>query len=153
MLGEKIRLLRKEKGLSQEELAIRLHVVRQTVSKWEKELSVPDAVLLQQMAEVFEVPVSELLNGEIPDGADKAGEPDRNEIALQLSRINEHLAIRNRRMGLMIRFFLILMIGTIVLIAILTALYVYRPGSFEEDVSSSVISVGDVSDENEEIAP
>lgn len=41
MLNENIKNLRKAKGLSQEELAIKLNVVRQTVSKWEKGLSVP----------------------------------------------------------------------------------------------------------------
>lgn len=39
MLSENIRTIRKSKGLSQEELAIRLHVVRQTVSKWEQGVS------------------------------------------------------------------------------------------------------------------
>ena len=42
MLNENIKNLRKAKGLSQEELAIKLHVVRQTLSKWENGLSVPD---------------------------------------------------------------------------------------------------------------
>ncbi|RGB50686.1 helix-turn-helix transcriptional regulator [Absiella sp. AM10-20] len=39
MLNENIKAIRKQRGLSQEELAIRLHVVRQTVSKWEKGVS------------------------------------------------------------------------------------------------------------------
>ena len=46
MLNENIKSLRKSKGLSQEELAIKLNVVRQTISKWEKGLSVPDSDLL-----------------------------------------------------------------------------------------------------------
>ncbi len=91
MLGENIKTLRKQAGMSQEELAIRLHVVRQTVSKWENNLSVPDADLLQQMAELFEVKADALL------GAQILAEPDRNELAEQLSRINEQLAVRNRR--------------------------------------------------------
>ena len=61
MLQENIRKYRKEKNMSQEELAVRLHVVRQTVSKWENGLSVPDADILMQMAELLEVPVSKLL--------------------------------------------------------------------------------------------
>ena len=61
MLNENIRTIRKNKGFTQEELAIRLHVTRQTISKWEKGLSVPDAALLSDMAEIFEVSVSELL--------------------------------------------------------------------------------------------
>ena len=61
MLNENIKALRKSKGLSQEELAVRLNVVRQTVSKWEQGLSVPDAAMLISIAEVFEAPVSTLL--------------------------------------------------------------------------------------------
>ena len=46
MLNENIRALRKSKGLSQQELAIKLNVVRQTISKWEQGLSVPDSEML-----------------------------------------------------------------------------------------------------------
>ncbi len=61
MLSENIKFFRKEKGLSQEELAAKLNVVRQTVSKWEQNLSVPDSEMLIKIAEVFEVSVSELI--------------------------------------------------------------------------------------------
>ena len=46
MLNENIKAIRKAKGLSQQELAVKLNIVRQTVSKWEQGLSVPDADLL-----------------------------------------------------------------------------------------------------------
>lgn len=72
-------------------MAIRVNVVRQTVSKWEKGLSVPDAEVLQRIAEVLEVGVNELL------GADLTQNADNNEVAQQLARINEQLAIKNRR--------------------------------------------------------
>ena len=65
MLGENIRNLRKNKGYSQETLAEQLHVVRQTVSKWEKGLSVPDAEMLNRLSELFEVPVDVLLGSSI----------------------------------------------------------------------------------------
>lgn len=91
MLSENLKTLRKAKGLSQEELAIRLCVVRQTVSKWEKGLSVPDAELLVKLAEIFEVPVSQLLGMPIDPG------DSSNAVAEQLSRINEQLAVKNRR--------------------------------------------------------
>lgn len=55
MFGENLKTLRKQKGFSQEELATRLHVVRQTISKWEKNLSVPDADTLIRLAEILEV--------------------------------------------------------------------------------------------------
>ena len=57
MLSENIRAFRKSKGLSQEELAIKLNVVRQTISKWEKGLSVPDSNMLISISEVLETPV------------------------------------------------------------------------------------------------
>ncbi len=61
MLNENIKTIRKSKGLSQEELAIKLNVVRQTISKWEQGLSVPDADMLISISEVLETPVSALL--------------------------------------------------------------------------------------------
>ena len=76
--------------MSQEELASRVFVVRQTVSKWEKGLSVPDADALEKLAEVLEVPVSKLL------GAPVEQPKDQNELAEQLSRLNEQLVIQNR---------------------------------------------------------
>ena len=91
MFNENLKTLRKTKGLSQEEIAIRLNVVRQTISKWEKGLSVPDADMLIRIAEYFEVSVSELLGTRLDN------ESDINIVAEQLSRINEQLAIKNRR--------------------------------------------------------
>ena len=79
MLNENLKQLRKSKGLSQEELAIRLNVVRQTISKWEKGLSVPDADMLIKIADIFEVSVSELLGAKIDE--------KRNKMQMQL-RIN-----------------------------------------------------------------
>ena len=92
MFQDNLKALRKEKGFTQESLAIELHVVRQTVSKWEKGLSVPDAEMLQKLAEVLETPVARLLGAELP-----TEEAQRNEIAEQLAKINEQLAIKNRR--------------------------------------------------------
>ena len=91
MFGENLKTLRKQKGFSQEELATRLHVVRQTISKWEKNLSVPDADTLIRLAEILEVSVSELLGAKIEN------ENTASDVAEQLSRINEQLAIKNRR--------------------------------------------------------
>ena len=64
MLSENIKVTRKSKGLSQEELAIKVNVVRQTISKWEQGLSVPDANMLTSLSEALDTPVSVLL-GEI----------------------------------------------------------------------------------------
>lgn len=91
MLSENIRAVRKSKGLSQEELAIKLNVVRQTISKWEQGLSVPDADMLTKIADVLETNISVLLGGEINK------ETDKNEVVQQLAKISEQLAIKNRR--------------------------------------------------------
>lgn len=61
MLNENIKAIRKSKGLSQQELAVKLNVVRQTVSKWEQGRSVPDSDMLLSISEILETPVSTLL--------------------------------------------------------------------------------------------
>lgn len=61
MLNENMKAIRKSKGLSQQELAVKLNVVRQTISKWEQGLSVPDSDMLISISEVLETPVSTLL--------------------------------------------------------------------------------------------
>lgn len=70
MLNKNIQNLRKAKGLSQEELAEQLNVVRQTISKWEKGLSVPDAVMLSKLASALDTTVTTLLGTELPDTND-----------------------------------------------------------------------------------
>ena len=67
MLNENIKNLRKSKGLSQEELAMRLHVVRQTVSKWENGLSVPDAAALISLAAELDTSAVVLLGETVPE--------------------------------------------------------------------------------------
>lgn len=91
MLNENIKNCRKNKGLTQEEVAVRLNVVRQTVSKWEKGYSVPDAEMLKKIADLFETDVSKLLGSTIET------KENTDEIAEQLSRINEQLVIKNKR--------------------------------------------------------
>ena len=91
MFGENLKAMRKAKGYTQEELAIKINVVRQTVSKWEKGLSVPDADMLSQIAEELDTKVSVLLGGTITE------ETDKDAVAEQLAKISEQLAIKNRR--------------------------------------------------------
>ncbi|MEE1126593.1 MAG: helix-turn-helix transcriptional regulator [Acutalibacteraceae bacterium] len=87
MLGDNIKIFRKNKGITQEQLAVKLNVVRQTVSKWEKNLSVPDAETLTRISEVLEVSVSELL-GTSPDEKKE----ELGEVAVQLQSLNDLLA-------------------------------------------------------------
>ena len=116
MLNENLKRLRQKRGFTQEELAVRLHVVRQTVSKWEKGLSVPDADMLQNLADILEVNVTELL------GAPTIEPDDRNEVAQQLARINEQMAIKNRRAHRIWKTVAIVLITSVVLITMLTVL-------------------------------
>lgn len=88
MFKENLKILRKQKGMSQEMLAGQLNIVRQTVSKWEKGLSVPDADMLIHIAELFDTSVSVLLGSEIEE------EQNANEIAVQLEQLNNQLAYR-----------------------------------------------------------
>ena len=91
MFHENLKTMRKAKGYTQEELAIKLNVVRQTVSKWEKGLSVPDADVLCKIADVLDTDVSTLLGEEI------VAETDKNAVDQQLAKINEQLAMKNQR--------------------------------------------------------
>ncbi len=88
MLKDNLKTLRKNKGLSQEELSVKLHVVRQTISKWESGLSVPDAEMLINISELFETPVSEILGENI----DKKEKNDLKVISEKLEVINEQLS-------------------------------------------------------------
>lgn len=90
MLAENLKKIRKDKGYTQEILAEKLNVVRQTVSKWEKGLSLPDVDMLSKIANVLETDVNILLDGQITT-------TDQSEIVKQLAKINEQLTIKNRR--------------------------------------------------------
>ena len=94
MLSENIKVMRKAKGLSQEELAIQLNVVRQTVSKWERGASVPDSELLIQLAEVLDTSVTELLGETIETPEDQVS---LQTIAARLEALNAQFAHENER--------------------------------------------------------
>lgn len=115
MLSENIRTLRKGKGLSQEELAARLNVVRQTVSKWEQGLSVPDADLLIAISEVLETPVSTLLGETVtPPEAD-----DLKAISQKLETVNAQLARRKETRRKLLHWFFIVLAALTELIAVI----------------------------------
>lgn len=88
MLGENIKSLRKQKGYSQEMVAEKLNIVRQTVSKWEKGYSVPDAEMLERIAELFEVSVGDLLGKGVPE---QQNPPELGEVVQQLAFLNDQL--------------------------------------------------------------
>ena len=92
MLNENLKAIRKAKGLSQEELAVKVNVVRQTISKWEQGLSVPDSDLLIALSEALETPVSTLLGEPVTEAESKPD--DLKAIAEKLEVINLQLAQR-----------------------------------------------------------
>ena len=112
MLNENIKAIRKSKGLSQQDLAVKLNVVRQTVSKWEQGLSVPDSDMLISISEALETPVSTLL-GEtvIETEADKI-----KAISEKLEVINWQLAQRKNTRRKIILWLLISLCAVIVIV-------------------------------------
>lgn len=122
MFSKNLKILRKQKGFSQEELASRLHVVRQTISKWEKNLSVPDADTLIRLAEILEVSVSELLGSKIENENGNV----TNDVAEQLSRINEQLAMKNRRSRRIWKT-IVIILATIFLLSVFIIMFLSVP--------------------------
>ena len=112
MLNENIKTIRKSKGLSQQELAVKLNIVRQTVSKWEQGLSVPDSDMLISLSEVLETPVSTLLGEAVIET-----EVDTlKAISEKLEVINLQLAQRETKRRKMIHWALISICAIIVIV-------------------------------------
>lgn len=134
MLSDNIKILRKKKGYSQETLAEQLHVVRQTISKWEKGISVPDAVMLDRMAELFEVPVSVLLGGGLEVEEEQPSE--LNEITQQLAVLNDQLVQQAVRRRKVIRYAFVGVFAAIfVLIGAAIGLRVYTESQLRDEAS------------------
>jgi transcriptional regulator with XRE-family HTH domain len=81
-LGERIQTLRKEKGISQEDLANQMGVSRQAVSKWEINQAIPDVDRILQMSILFSVSTDYLLKGIEPETTKKQGMALRTQILL-----------------------------------------------------------------------
>ena len=134
MLSDNIKILRKKKGYSQETLAEQLHVVRQTISKWEKGISVPDAVMLDRMAELLVVPVSVLLGGGLEVEEEQPSE--LNEIAQQLAVLNDQLVQQAVRRRKVIRYAFVGVFAAIfVLIGAAIGLRVYTESQLRDEAS------------------
>lgn len=113
MLSENIKTIRKSKGLSQQELAVKLNVVRQTVSKWEQGLSVPDSDLLIALSEALETPVSTLLGENVAEAeADTA-----KVLSEKLEIINLQFARRTAMRKAFLHWSLIALCAVIVVIS------------------------------------
>ena len=122
MLSENIKEIRKSKGLSQEELAIKVNVVRQTISKWEKGLSVPDSDMLISISEALETPVSTLLGETVVESA----VDDLKVISGKLEIINLQLAQRKITRRKTIHWLLIALCMVIIAISVVL-IVIYSP--------------------------
>lgn len=114
MFNENIKTIRKSKGLSQEELAIKLNVVRQTISKWEKGLSVPDSEMLISISEILETPVSILLGQNILESQ----VDELKVISEKLEVINLQLSHRKRARRRALHCFFLLLCGMILVLSV-----------------------------------
>lgn len=138
MLKNNIKNLRKEKGLSQEELAIKLNVVRQTVSKWERGLSVPDSSMLITLAEELDTSVNVLLGESVEDKTLK-DDVDIKTIAERLEVINLQLARRSEMKIKLVRWILILL--CIVIVAVFIAFGIMQSDYLEWDFNNPELAV------------
>ena len=139
MLKDNIKVLRKQKGLSQEELSIKLNVVRQTVSKWEQGLSVPDSEMLITLSEVLETPVSTLLGETILEE-----NPDSlKEISQKLEIINMQLAQRRESIRKFWHWFFIIV--TIILLLTIVGIYLMDNAYMEWDYNNTELAILGVS--------
>lgn len=119
MLSKNIKASRQAKGFSQEELAKRVHVVRQTISKWEQGLSVPDAHLLIALADALETSVSTLLGATTAEKETPAHDLDVTVLAEKLALINLQLAQKSETRRKILRGLLLALCGLIVLTFVL----------------------------------
>ena len=110
--NEKLMSIRKMKGLSQEELGMELQVSRQTISKWESGLSVPDSDMLISLSEVLETPVSTLLGETVIE----AEADNLKAISEKLEVINLQLAQRKTAGRKIVRWLLISLCVIIVMV-------------------------------------
>lgn len=115
--GKFIATLRKNKNLTQKELALKLSVTDKAVSKWERGLSFPDITLLNSLAKVLEVDVSEILNGEF--GKDKNIDVQKS-VDEALENINKKIKERNDKIkkNITIGIVIIIFISLIISVAI-----------------------------------
>ena len=138
MLNGNMKAIRKSKGLSQEELAVKLNVVRQTISKWEQGLSVPDADMLITISEALETPVSTLLGETVMESE----VDDLKAISEKLEIVNLQLAQRKTTRRKTLYWLLISLCAVIVLIfAVLIALNSPYLGWDYSDPETAVVGV------------
>ena len=138
MLNENIKAIRTSKGLSQQELAVKLNVVRQTISKWEQGISVPDSDLLISLSEALETPVSTLLGETVME----SDVDTLKAISAKLEVINLQLAQRKTTRRRILHWLLLSLCAvTAAIFAFLSALNSPYLGWDYSDPETAVIGV------------
>ena len=117
MFSDNLKALRIRKGLSQQELAAQLHIVRQTVSKWEKGLSMPDAQMLVRLADIFGISVGALL-GEASEASDDTHSHSLEQLN---QRLDQLIADKNKRWRRAWKVMGIVLIALFIIILLLSA--------------------------------
>lgn len=81
-LGKKIKYYRNEKAVTQDELAERVFVSRQTISNWENDKSYPDINSILLLSEVLDVPIDNLIKGDVEQMKDEINTGEVREIKI-----------------------------------------------------------------------
>lgn len=126
MFKENLRKYRKNKGLSQEDLASKLNIVRQTVSKWEKGYSIPDANMIQKISAILEVSISDLL------GDYSINETNIDDFTETLNNINYELGKNNSRSVLLWKTVGIVSILSIIITVVIFVTYLLMDSYYEK---------------------
>jgi transcriptional regulator with XRE-family HTH domain len=88
-LGQRIAILRKNKGLTQEDIAKKFNISIQAVSKWEKDSSSPDISIIKDLAEMLGVSTDYLLSGEETKDTVKLEKRDFNKMVLRINILSK----------------------------------------------------------------
>lgn len=139
MFSDNLKAARQARAISQEELASRLHVVRQTVSKWEQGRSVPDADTLVRISEVLECDVATLL-GSVPEPVEHEERVVDEALATQLAQLNEQLAIQNRRRHRIWTTIAAVLIAILLLTVVMCSLNIVDPNSVRVETTAGMIA-------------
>lgn len=85
--GQRFTRLRKEKNFTQEEIALKLNISAQAVSKWENDISMPDISILTSIADIFDITLDELLGREKKQDVILVNEEDKKDINKMVLRM------------------------------------------------------------------
>ncbi len=121
IISDKILYLRKKIGYTQEELAEKLNVSRQSVSKWESAQSIPDVSKIMEMSKIFSVSTDYLLKDEIEEvEGETTPDIDNDVIILTIENVNEYIYLKDRSLKFLAVAVFLFILSAIPLIAFTT---------------------------------